>query len=142
MQYIDLCLYKNSTGNLTTLLPEEESKELEQLQYMIRGFDIDLTDLNYTDDEPPSMKYYKENGLEKWLSYQLPDFTQNIEDSPEKQAALMNQIVGCVNNEVEIDKNKCNLKPVSTLQDTVDFRNTESYCLVPSLFSHLEIDQR
>lgn len=142
MEYIDLCLYKNSTGNLTNLLPAEQSKDLENLQKLIKGFDIDLSVLNYTDDEPPSMKYYQENGLEKWLSYELPDFTQNFNDSPEKQVSSLNQIVNCVENEIEVDKVKCNMKPVSTLSDNVDYRNKESYCLVPSLFDHSEITQR
>lgn len=142
MQYIDLCLYKTSSGNLTTLIPKDKSDELEELQLMIRGFDIDLSTLNYTDDEPPSMKYYQENGLEKWLNYEIPDFTQNMDDSPEKQVGIMNQILGCVNNEIEVDKVKCNFKPVSTLDDAVDFRNDQSYCIVPSFFNHKEIDQR
>jgi len=142
MKYFDLCLFKTSSGNLTTLLPEEQTQEFTYLQIVINGFDINLDSLNITNDEPPSIKFYHEEILQKWKTYENPDFTNNQEDSPEKQVLAANKIVYCTDNEFEVNPKKCSFTPISTLADAVDYRNTQEYCIVPSLFNWKDINSR
>jgi hypothetical protein len=142
MHYLDLCLYKSSSGNLTTLLPEEQTQDFMLLQGLIQGFDIDIESLNITDQEPPSMKFYHDEVLEKLKNYEVTDFSNSPSDSPEKQILEANKIVYCTNNEFEVNPAKCSLSPISKLTDSMTFRNTEEYCLVPSTFKFKTIDQR
>lgn len=142
MKYMDLCLFKNSTGNLTVLLPEAQKKDFQDIQSLIKGFDIDIESLNITGQEPPSMKFYHDEILHKLKTYESSDFTENIEDGPETQISAVNKIVKCAKNEFEVNLKNCKIGPVSTLEDAVDYKNNENYCLVPSLFKWKEIDSR
>lgn len=128
----DICLYKDSSGNLLDLVDGSNLDQVTSLREMSEGFAINLDDMNITLTEPPSIKAFREEYIAKLRSYEVSDFLKSPADDPQVQVDAGNAIVSCTQDEWQDFATDCTKTPVSQVADAADANLATDYCLVPS----------
>jgi len=141
MVYLDLCLFANSTGDLSELMPPMYSDDFADLSKLATGFDINLEVTNYTEGTPKSYVIYRKDLTDR-ESYAIDDFNKTDSVDIKTQEQKINDIIGCFNDELKLNKEDCVKSPRSTSIDPeIKFTGTP-YCLVPSDFNHDSVSNR
>lgn len=142
MPMLDTCFFKGSAEDVSKSLTYTSQGYFEQVESLIDGFGFESNYLNLSLQEPPSYGDYYNESMKKWKDYSKDDFTSSEAKGPLLQIERVNQILKCTNNEFQVDESKCELRPVSTLQDEEGLNNNTNYCLVISKFNHKSIPLR
>jgi hypothetical protein len=135
-------MFEGSSNDLTNLIQPKYQSNLEEVISIVDGFGFDPSSVNLTSNMPPSYQEYFETYLPDLLNYKQDDFTNSTSDSPTLQIKTINAIVSCVNNEMQVDKDLCQLSPKSESSDQEIKNNKENYCLVVSVFPYDSIPNR
>lgn len=149
MVYLDLCLFKNSTGDLGELMPITHRSMFKDLTDMFEGINIDYSTINISESETPSMINYNSeiNGYADWktIDYTNPTI-QTQSSAPYKAITQSNELLGCLpssgQQKFSLSGEDCGSLQQSTLADPEPFRNTQTYCLIPSKFSWTDLPTR
>jgi hypothetical protein len=142
MSFLDNCMFEGSSDDLSNMISVKYQQNLNEVVSIVDGFGFDADAVNITDEMPPSYAEYKENYLPKLLDYEKDDFKSSPEDSPVLQIQTANAIVNCVNNEFQVNEDKCSFSPKSSSSDDELKNNNSNYCLVISEFPYDSIPNR
>lgn len=137
---LEACVYKGAGGDISVLLGKD-NLHVQGLNHILRGVSVDLKTLNVTGNEAPASFLEYKKLLEDVQSYRKDDFSLS-DGSFQAAAARLTSILSCVQNEVKVIKEDCTYTEISKSSDSLDFRNSERYCIVPSLFNHPSIQGR
>lgn len=135
-KYYDVCLGSKGTGDLRDLLPIDQLNKIKDLDKLVDGFNIDINSLNISqgsDLKSKTISTYKIEFLQKWYDWSLPDYAENVNDSPEKAITSINSQVSCIANspnEFVLNPNQCKKTPKSTPSDLESNRVSLDYCLI------------
>lgn len=132
----DKCILKASSMDVTQI--SSSSSLIQDISPILNGFNLNKDTLGIEGETLRSLKLYRSEDLLKWQDLSKSDYGgEKLEsENPELVVSRMNEIISCVNNEIQLTKSKCSKSPISGPDDTIQFRNSESYCIVPSFFNH------
>lgn len=142
MPILDTCFYEGSAEDVSKSLSFTFQGHFQEVESIIDGFGFEPNNLNLSSQEPPSYADYLEEKLKKVQSYSQDNFASSPADGPNLQLERMNPISACVKNEFQVDEEKCQLRPVSTLEDDEKLNNSTNFCIVFSKFNHDSISNR
>ena len=130
---VDTCIAADGSGNLNNIVDlSTADKGINQLNQVVDALNINLSALNITTEESPSLTVYKAH-LEKLRTFELPAFTQNEDDSPEKLVQRVNEggSLDCVKDRWSVFAGRCpETYPASTTTSQVQEKLDENFCIV------------
>lgn len=140
------CIFSNATGRLSSSQGNDNRVQTDQILAVIRNsrFRFDMINQQQSTDnflvrkmeefrtEVENLKNYQDSSLV---------FESNNLD-PMLIIKEINDLITSTGNEIQLTADRCTKAPVSQSTDPVDFRADQDYCIVPSIFPHIDITGR